>query len=155
MGERQVDSTTPIGWMTPFYISKIAIITGTILKFLAWPCFVKWIWSFYSSNWMGKGTSRNCTFFMFHKVNTQPLVPFAHFKSFIISGLNFFSSSNFLSSAQLQISSSKLLVFLSKSSSNLVQFSFASSASFFKYQMTHCQLWSKSPKTYLIYRKIF
>ena len=24
-----------------------------------------------------------------------------------------------------------------------------------QYQMTHCQLWSKSPETYLIYRKIF
>ena len=23
------------------------------------------------------------------------------------------------------------------------------------HQMTHCQLWSKSPETYLIYRKIF
>ena len=150
-----MDPTTPVGWMTPFYISKIAIITGTILKFLAWPCFEKWVCSFYSSNWMGKGTSWNCAFFMYHKVHTQTSVPFAHFKSFIIFGLIFFSSLNFSSSAQLQISWSKLSVFLSKSCSNLVQFSFASSASFFKYQMTHCQLWSKSPETYLIYRKIF
>ena len=215
-----MDFTTPVGWMPPFHICKIAIIACTILKFFAWPCFVKWVCSFYSSNWMGKGTCWNCAFFMFHKVH----------------------SLNFSNSAQLQISWSKLLVFLSKSCSNLVQFSFASSASFFKlystslnlvskpvfsiskladfseistlrlsisffkwlsmslyiiiqldhqsqnhkfpkllekhghklpmnllllllqmslyrlmthYQMTHCQLWSKCPETFLIYRKIF
>ena len=112
-----MDFTTPVGWMPPFHICKIAIIACTILKFFAWPCFVKWVRSFYSSNWMGKGTCWNCAFFMYHKVHTQTPVPFAHFKSFIIFGLIFFSSLNFSSSAQLQISWSKLLVFLSKSCS--------------------------------------
>ena len=71
---------TPVGWMPPFHICKIAIIACTILKFFAWPCFVKWVRSFYSSNWMGKGTCWNCAFFMFHKVHTQtnpcPFCPF-------------------------------------------------------------------------------
>ena len=116
-----MDFTTPVGWMPPFHICKIAIIACTILKFFAWPCFVKWVRSFYSSNWMGKGTCWNCAFFMFHKVH----------------------SLNFSNSAQLQISWSKLLVFLSKSCSNLVQFSFASSASFFKLYSTSLNLVSK------------
>ena len=135
-----MDFTTPVGWMPPFHICKIAIIACTILKFFAWPCFVKWVRSFYSSNWMGKGTCWNCAFFMYHKVHTQTSVPFAHFKSFIIFGFIFFSSLNFSSSAQLQISWSKLSVFLSKSCSNLVQFSFASSASFFKLYSTSFNL---------------
>ena len=168
-----MDFTTPVGWMPPFHICKIAIIACTILKFFAWPCFVKWVRSFYSSNWMGKGTCWNCAFFMYHKVHTQTPVPFAHFKSFIIFGLIFFSSLNFSSSAQLQISWSKLSVFLSKSCSNLesqnhkfpkllekhghklpmnllllLQMSLYCLMT--HHQMTHCQLWSKNPETYLI-----
>ena len=79
-GRWTLDFTTPVGWMPPFHICKIAIIACTILKFFAWPCFVKWVRSFYSSNWMGKGTCWNCAFFMFHKVHTQtnpcPFCPF-------------------------------------------------------------------------------
>ena len=119
---------------------------------------------FYHTNWLDDPLlhQQNCHNYRHHfeipcmalfcKMDLK-LLPISNRSSFL--DWIFFSSSNFLSSAQLQISSSKLLVFLSKSSSNLVQFSFASSASFFKYQMTHCQLWSKSPETYLIYRKIF